>query len=441
MKSLRGLQTLRSKASSPDSSARPQVSLRFSEPALNQDSDAQDGCVQMIGETVSKPSPADVVGSLSWQESRRKLISEKERVAAEQRLTADRNKERKAAEMRRLWEAENESSLLVDKAAAEEKVKLMQEEKLKLTQDILSIEEQKTALEAQVEDLKQNDVRQMDLEQLQQRLADLQTAMQPSAQGPPSPLDLATQGVDEELLMRICKYFHKKDVVVDKYDIDITREKIEVMSMGTWLSSEVITWWLEWWREQTGGGSQKEMPKGMDGVGKNWFANTYFYSKLVDNGTYTYKNVKRWTKKINIFECDKMIIPINQQDVHWYCACINFAEKRTEVYDSMGPGKHPEVHEHLMRWLRDEHLDKRGSPLHEEGWTHWYPSENGVHVPKQENGYDCGVFASMFAASVSLNRPFDFTQDDIQLIRRWMVQVMYKEGEKMGCCAHPGLCN
>ena len=54
--------------------------------------------MQMIGETVSKPSPADVVGSLSWQESRRKLISEKERVAAEQRLTADRNKERKAAE-------------------------------------------------------------------------------------------------------------------------------------------------------------------------------------------------------------------------------------------------------------------------------------------------------------------------------------------------------
>ena len=29
-------------------------------------------------------------------------------------------------------------------------------------------------------------------------------------------------------------------------------------------------------------------------------------------------------------------------NTHWYLACINFKEKRTEVYDSMG-GNHPEV--------------------------------------------------------------------------------------------------
>ena len=49
----------------------------------------------------------------------------------------------------------------------------------------------------------------------------------------------------------------------------------------------------------------------MEGVGKNWFANTYFYTKLMEDGTYNYKNVRRWTKKINIFECDRMFIPIN----------------------------------------------------------------------------------------------------------------------------------
>lgn len=52
-------------------------------------------------------------------------------------------------------------------------------------------------------------------------------------------------------------------------------------------------------------------PEGKEGIGKHWFANTYFYTKLREDGKYTYKNVKRWTKKIDIFECDKMIIPIN----------------------------------------------------------------------------------------------------------------------------------
>lgn len=229
-------------------------------------------------------------------------------------------------------------------------------------------------------------------------------------------------------------------MIVDSYDLDITCKKIECMRDGEWLNSEVITWWLEWWRERTGGGSQKLKPEGKEGIGKNWFANTYFYTKLREDGQYNYKNVRRWTKKIDIFECDKMIIPINYQNTHWYLACINFIEKRTEVYDSMG-AKHQEVHDTLHRWLKDEHQDKKGSPL-PDGWTRYYPSEEGIEVPMQENCHDCGVFTCLFAACVSLGRiPFDFKQQDLPLIRRWMVQVMYKEGERLENCAHVGLCN
>jgi hypothetical protein len=151
------------------------------------------------------------------------------------------------------------------------------------------------------------------------------------------------------LLSRILENFAGSDVIVDSYDLDITCKKIECMRDGEWLNSEVITWWLEWWRERTGGGSQKVCvyacvcvcvcmcvcvnvcvcvcararafaltqlraqlkPEGKEGIGKNWFANTYFYTKLREDGQYNYKNVRRWTKKIDIFECDKMIIPIN----------------------------------------------------------------------------------------------------------------------------------
>ena len=59
------------------------------------------------------------------------------------------------------------------------------------------------------------------------------------------------------LLSRILENFAGSDVIVDSYDLDITCKKIECMRDGEWLNSEVITWWLEWWRERTGGGSQK----------------------------------------------------------------------------------------------------------------------------------------------------------------------------------------
>jgi Ulp1 family protease len=43
--------------------------------------------------------------------------------------------------------------------------------------------------------------------------------------------------------------------------------------------------------------------------------------------------------------------------------------------------------------------------------------ENMCAVPQQEGGYDCGVFASMFADFQSLHIPVDFSQDDIQFFR------------------------
>ena len=45
-------------------------------------------------------------------------------------------------------------------------------------------------------------------------------------------------------------------------------------------------------------------------------------------------------------------------DTHWFLACINFKEKRTEVYDSLGSGRREQEHTTLLRWLGDEHQDK-----------------------------------------------------------------------------------
>lgn len=56
-------------------------------------------------------------------------------------------------------------------------------------------------------------------------------------------------------------------------------------------------------------------------------------------------------------------------------------------------------------WLFSEMRgnSQRQSPL-PEGWTHFFPMDHDVRVPKQHNAYDCGVFCCMFAARLSLDR-------------------------------------
>jgi Ulp1 family protease len=50
------------------------------------------------------------------------------------------------------------------------------------------------------------------------------------------------------------------------------------------------------------------------------FFNSFFVSKLLEGDTYTYKNVKRWTKKFDIFSKEKVFFPVNISNTHWYGA-------------------------------------------------------------------------------------------------------------------------
>jgi Ulp1 family protease len=76
-------------------------------------------------------------------------------------------------------------------------------------------------------------------------------------------------------------------LVADKYELNITLEKIRCLRDGIWLNSEVITFWLEWWCELIGAGVGVRAPQSISEP-KCWVANTYFYTRLVENGAYSY---------------------------------------------------------------------------------------------------------------------------------------------------------
>ena len=258
------------------------------------------------------------------------------------------------------------------------------------------------------------------------------------ADGKQGPIELANELQYDETLFNSLKTLRSIEdldhLVADKYGLDITVRKIKSLLDTEWLNSEVITFWLEWWCQQIGAGSEKRMPKSSSKP-KCWVANTYFYSELTKDNIYCYENIQRWTTDIDVFSLDKVIIPINENNVHWFLAVIDFQQQQTQVFDSMG-ACHPTVHDTLLRWLQDEHKKRKHSDFDSLIWSRL--PHNVSTIPQQTNCCDCGVFMCLFAAYASLNRPFSFTQRQIPMVRRWMVQIIYKVREaNQSICSGP----
>jgi sentrin-specific protease 1 len=96
----------------------------------------------------------------------------------------------------------------------------------------------------------------------------------------------------------------------------------------------------------------------------------------------------------DIFKLDKIIFPINQGSMHWVCAVIYIQEKRIQFYDSMGDDGMMYL-EALFQYVKDEHQDKKGSPLPDQ--DQWRLVACTRDTPRQLNGtsiFSNGCFAS-----------------------------------------------
>ena len=179
-----------------------------------------------------------------------------------------------------------------------------------------------------------------------------------------------------------------------------------------WLNDEVINLFLKLLDAR-----DRAKPEG-DGTPRCHFLQSNFYTKLAESHAgYDYTKVRRWTKKVDVFARDLLIVPIHCHGNHWALAVVNLRDKRFEYFDSLrgSPGA---TLKNLRRWLEDEHQHKKNAPFDasafsEVVWKHG--------TPEQHNGYDCGVFMTRTADYIARDGRLDFTQDDMEYFRRRMV--------------------
>ncbi|XP_037128173.1 sentrin-specific protease 1 [Syngnathus acus] len=203
---------------------------------------------------------------------------------------------------------------------------------------------------------------------------------------------------------RVLRRGSSDEVFSEGFGLSLTRKDLQTLCGLSWLNDEVINFYMNLLVERS---KSPKLPS------VNTFS-TFFYPKLRSSG---YSAVRRWTKKMDIFSKDILLVPVHLS-MHWCLSVVDFRKKAITYFDSMG-GNNDEACKLLFDYLQQESKDKKGKELDTSGWS--LRSKKRNEIPQQMNGSDCGMFTCKYADYITKDRPITFTQKQMPYFRRRMV--------------------
>lgn len=135
-----------------------------------------------------------------------------------------------------------------------------------------------------------------------------------------------------------------------------------------------------------------------------------------------YNVAKPFTQKISLFNSDMVLLPLIEND-HWSLAVMYPKQKRIQLYDSSQRVASTDdyVFDKLDEFLRAECESRLNATLD----TSYWMRECVNYIPKQSNGFDCGVFLCVFAEYALRNwLDFNFSQMHMTYFRKKMLYEM-----------------
>lgn len=224
------------------------------------------------------------------------------------------------------------------------------------------------------------------------------------------PLPLALEPEQEEIVHRALYDPAWKSSVTGA---SATNRDIAKLRPGEWINDEVITFYMTMINQRSAAAEEARQHPGYDkrwnGIYRTHAFNSHFWAKLDTAG---YQSVARWTRRVDIFAKDIILVPCNLGNSHWTCAAINFRRGRIEYYDSMG-GRNYRLVEKLRDYLHQEMKDKgktfQGTAVDIDALDEYYGANTS---PQQRNGFDCGIFVCATLEQLSRRDPhYPFDQD------------------------------
>lgn len=122
-------------------------------------------------------------------------------------------------------------------------------------------------------------------------------------------------------------------------------------------------------------------------------------------GDRVWRSVHRLPDRDELLDKELIIFPINScAATHWMAGCIDLGCCRFGIYDSLG-GHDGQMQLERMRFVfQILHLHLRGARCGLDDWTDvsWSPA---VHIPKQVDNYNCGLFMLYTISSLARGVP------------------------------------
>ncbi|KAF5365830.1 hypothetical protein D9757_014431 [Collybiopsis confluens] len=115
----------------------------------------------------------------------------------------------------------------------------------------------------------------------------------------------------------------------------IKYQDFSTLSTGRWVNNEVVNYFVDKWCTKSSTTLRLN----------SFFARQYLFDKVTGcpkTGVLMVEDwvsVLRWCHKTavkqSLQDWDSMFIPINEMGTHWYLACIDFLQKRIDIYNSL----------------------------------------------------------------------------------------------------------
>jgi len=215
---------------------------------------------------------------------------------------------------------------------------------------------------------------------------------------------------DKKIVLSAWNRKAPRDEVLSKgFGVEILRKDLLTLVGLEWLNDEVINFYISLICERNR--QNTSLPR-------VYAFNSFFYPKLASDG---YASIKRWTKKIDIFSFEMLIVPVHLT-AHWCLSIVNFKEKTITYFDSL-LGNNEACLNLISEYLCLESQDKKKTEFDLDGWTVSCQKD----IPRQLNGSDCGMFACKFADYVTKKAPFTFNQGHMPYFRERMVTEICRQ--------------
>ncbi|XP_020537888.1 probable ubiquitin-like-specific protease 2A isoform X2 [Jatropha curcas] len=233
-----------------------------------------------------------------------------------------------------------------------------------------------------------------------------------------------------------------EEVVYPRGDPDavsISKRDMELLRPETFINDTIIDFYIKYLKNKIQPEDQHRFH----------FFNSFFFRKLADfdkdprsacEGRAAFQRVRKWTKKVNLFEKDYIFIPVNYS-LHWSlivvchpgdvaCFIDDESERALRVpcilhMDSI-KGSHRGLKNLIQSYLCEEWKERHNDTPDDVSLKFSRLRFVPLEMPQQANSFDCGLFllhyVELFLEEAPINfSPFKITEFSNFLNRNWFL--------------------